>query len=321
MRNQIIGWIIFNVFVVCGPVAQAQFSQPSDTLNTKRVRSAMVVGASTYAIAGVWMYTSWYEDTKRTSFHTFDDWNEWRNMDKYGHALTAQYQSYLAFKGARWCGIEENKSILIGAGTAMLLQTTVEVMDGFSDKWGFSWADMGFNAAGAGLFAVQQQLWYEQRIRLKISASVKSYSHRPILGTRGEATTTLEERTDDLFGAPVHERLLKDYNAQTYWVSTNLHSFLPESKLPKWLNISIGIGAENMYGGFENQWTTESGIFVVGDQRYSEFYLSPDIDWTRIETKSWVLNTIFDLVSVIKFPLPGVRYDKNNGLDWRWVAY
>jgi hypothetical protein len=43
--------------------------------------------------------------------------------------------------------------------------------------------------------------------------------------------------------------MLKDYNGQTYWLSVNLHSFYKGSKIPKWLNLAIGYGANGMLTG------------------------------------------------------------------------
>ena len=313
--------VILLSLLLCSNAASSQSLHPADTLNKKRVKSAILIGAGTYAVAGYWMYTSWYHNTRRTGFHSFNDWNEWQNMDKYGHALTAQYQSYLTYKGARWCGIDDRKATWIGAGTALLLQSTVEVMDGFSAKWGFSWSDMAFNAGGAGLFVTQQNGWGEQRIRLKMSAGVKKYSQSPIVSINGTDMSSLEHRADDLFGKPFYERLLKDYNQQTYWLSANLKSFFPASSLPPWLNVAVGVGANNMFGGFDNTWKEDVSVFVVNQNRYMEFYLAPDIDWTRIHTDSPLLRSLFDLMSVLKFPTPGVRYDQQRGLEWLWIAW
>ncbi len=329
-QNRVISalWRCFHLFVLALLSAlnlNAVYSQglsQADTLNKKRAKTAIVVGASAYALASAWMYTSWYADSKRTNMHSFNDWNEWRNLDKYGHATTSQYQSYLAYRGARWIGYDEKRSLLIASGTAMLLQSTVEIMDGFSAEWGFSWSDMGFNVAGISLFAFQQAQWGEQRIRLKMSTQIKEYSNSPISSATGAMTTTLNGRADDLFGKPFYERLLKDYNQQTYWLSFNLHAFNRQSKVPAWLNVAIGVGANNMFGGFSNSWYEENDEYSVDHLiRHTQYYLAPDVDWTQIKTESWFIKSLFDLMSVIKFPLPGLRYDSQSGMKWLWIAY
>ena len=47
--------------------------------------------------------------------------------------------------------------------------TTVEVFDGFSSEWGFSWGDMLANTTGTTLYISQELLWKEQRIVPKFS--------------------------------------------------------------------------------------------------------------------------------------------------------
>ena len=42
--------------------------------------------------------------------------------------------------------------------------TTVEIMDGFSSAWGFSWGDEVANLSDSLLFTLQQYFWDEQRI-------------------------------------------------------------------------------------------------------------------------------------------------------------
>jgi hypothetical protein len=127
------------------------------------------------------------------------------------------------------------------SGTAFL--TVVEVLDGFSSGWGFSIGDLGADLAGSGLLFIAQELaWNEQRIQVKFSFHRNTYND-PLLN----------RRADDLFGNRTHlERMLKDYNGQTYWMSANLKSFFKKSNLPAWLNIAVGYGADGMFGGTEN---------------------------------------------------------------------
>ena len=121
-------------------------------------------------IFSVGLYNSWYKKHNTGSFHLFNDWNEWKHMDKFGHVYTAYFQSVLCYKGAKWTGLSNKKSMLTGMLCGGLFQTTIEIMDGFSDKWGFSFPDFGANMLGLGIFAAQQHWWNEQRIYLKVSS-------------------------------------------------------------------------------------------------------------------------------------------------------
>jgi hypothetical protein len=87
------------------------------------------------------------------------------------------------------------------------------------------------------------------------------------------------------------EQILKDYNGQTYWLSVNLHSFYKGSKIPKWLNLAIGYGANGMLTGVKI-----TGCFLKKNGASRRFYLSLDVDLTKIDTKSCFLKTIFSVL-------------------------
>ena len=273
----------------------------------------MIGGGLAYGIASIGMYQSWYKDSERSNLHLFNDWNEWNNLDKYGHSTTAYWYTSLAYKGGIWCGIPERKSLWLGGATSFLLQSTVEIMDGFSRDWGFSLADLGFNLLGITTFISQEYLWSEQRIQLKYSTHLKNYSTNPIEAENAEQFTSLDERTKALYGERSYTRLLKDYNGQTYWLTVNVHSFLKrENRWPKWLNIALGTGAEHMYGGFHNDWTEDGIEYSAPYERYSQFYLAPDIDLTRIPTKSPFLRTLLYVLNIFKIPGPAIEYNSKH---------
>jgi hypothetical protein len=170
---------------------------------------------------------------------------------------------------------------------------------------------MGANLTGSSLFALQQFGWGEQRIQLKFSSHKKTYD------------PALSARANELFGKSGPERLLKDYNGQTYWYSFNLKSFISRSHLPGWLNISIGYGAEGMFGGFENVAIDKNGntTFERRDiKRRRQWYLSPDIDVTRIKTKSKVLKTFFAGLNAIKIPGPSLEFSSGR-LKGHWIYF
>jgi hypothetical protein len=132
----------------------------------------------------------------------------------------------------------------------------------------------------------------------------------PFYSLDGNATSSLHQRANSLFGSSYPERFLKDYNAQTYWLSFNLASLLGNENIPPWLNISLGYGAENMFGGYGNSWTDAAGNrYDVSNthRRYSQFYITPDIDFSRISTNSQFLRSIFKAMNLIKLPLPGIE--------------
>lgn len=313
---------LFSFFACAGQPAQAQdtsrlsFWQPADTLHKTRFWLCAGGGSALYGAVSIGLYNAWYKGYELTSFHLFDDWGEWRHMDKAGHLFTAHMESTLAFKGALWTGMNRRAAMWTGFGVGMLLQSTVEVMDGFSAKWGFSLSDMGFNLLGSGLFLAQEAAWHEQRILMKTSYTEPRYDLEPVYSIDGQSATTLLTRARELYGISYPERFLKGYNGLTVWASVNPAAFWPKPDrptfLPQWLNVAVGYGAENLYGGFDNQWESNGATFRADPlryPRYSQFYLSLDVDFTRIPTRSHLLKTVFSVINWIKVPAPAIEYN------------
>ena len=304
----IIGFVLFSL-----PSGVILSQSSTDSIQNNRLKWTIAClgigyGASTYLLD-----KAWYQDFPRSSFHFFDDSKEWEQMDKAGHIFSTHFQSIYAYNLYKWSGLNDKKSIIYGAATSLLFQSTIEVLDGFSEEWGFSVYDFGTNLIGASLFAWQQSEWKEQRILVKMSSSSPDYSSPVLL-----------ERRDDLFGSSAPTRFLKDYNAQTYWLSFNLNSLLKKDNTPKWLNVALGYGAENMYGGFDNSWLIENGIDQIVDQdlrRHRQFYLAPDIDLTKIPTKSKFLKALLGALNIFKIPLPSLEINTLGEVDFHYFKF
>lgn len=231
----------------------------------------------------------WYEDYPRSKFHTINDLNEWQQMDKLGHVFSSYQLGRIGADVLNWSGVSKKDQLVYGATLGFSFLTAVEIFDGFSQEWGFSWSDIAANAIGTGLYIGQELLWDEQRLQLKFS-----YHH-----------TKLASQRPERLGENSLQRIFKDYNGQTYWLSANLHSFFKESNIPKWLNIAFGYGAHGMLTG-ENE--AVDNMFT-NQNRYRQFFLSFDVNLNNINTKSRVLKTVFSVLNVIKIPFPTIEFN------------
>lgn len=278
----------------------------------------MVAGSWTaiYGTALVGLNYAWYQQYERVPFHTFNDWHEWNQMDKAGHVWTAYMETRWTAQALKWSGVKPSVADAAAAGTGLLFQTTLEMLDAGSAKWGFSWSDMGANATGIGLHYVQSRLWNEQRVSVKFSFHPVNHSYSDALGN-----AVGQGRTDSLFGTAVVEKMLKDYNGQTYWLSVNPSSFIKSFK-PKWFNIAVGYGAENMIGGRANRWLSGGALYdYTHVPRERQFYLSPDIDFTKIPTRSPAMKTVFELLNVVKFPAPALMLNDRGNVKFYPVFF
>ena len=235
----------------------------------------------------------WYKDYPRTQLHSFNDNGEWLQMDKAGHAFSAYQLCKLYTSLYRWSSIDNSSSIMLGCASSMLYLTSIELLDGRSAQWGFSWGDMLANTSGNFLFFAQQKCWNEQRIALKFSYQPSVYA---------------KENPEQL-GRNFQQRIIKDYNAQTYWASFNIHQFMAsDAAFPRWLNLAIGYGATKM--------TTAKNVVddVNNFQREREFYFSFDADLERVQWKKKWMRRTAKVLSFIKIPGPTLEIREGGNL-------
>jgi uncharacterized protein YfiM (DUF2279 family) len=280
--------------------------------NKKRVIGVAVTNVVAYSAIMAGLNAAWYKNFPKSKFHSFDDSKEWLQMDKIGHALSAYAESKASMEVWRWTGVSRNKRILLGGLSGAVYQTIIETLDGFSAEWGWSWTDFGANIVGSGILTAQELAWDEQRIQFKFSFHRKSYSD-----------PNLNARNKELFGSSDPERYLKDYNGQTYWLSTNIKSFFPKSTLPNWFAVAIGTGAEGMFGANENMGKDKLGniTFYRPDvKRYRQWYLAPDIDLSKIKTKKKGIKMALNILNIFKFPMPSLEYSRN-GVKINWLHF
>ncbi|WP_255153698.1 DUF2279 domain-containing protein [Ferruginibacter sp. HRS2-29] len=281
----------------------------SDKTRKNRIKTIAIINVAGYGAAMAGLYAAWYKDYPQGKFHAFNDISEWKGMDKIGHTYSAYAESKASMELWRWTGIDRKKRILLGGFSGAIYQTTIEILDGFSTEWGWSWGDFGANILGSGMLVAQEFAWDEQRIQFKWSFHRKSYDD-----------PGLNARSNDIFGKSSPERFLKDYNGQTYWLSTSLKPFFPHSRIPAWLQVSVGTGIEGVFGARSNVAKDDQGVvtFDRSDiKRRRQWYLAPDIDLTKIKTKKRGVKLALTLLNIIKFPTPSLEYSKGKmSVNW-----
>lgn len=263
-----------------------------------------LAGAGSAVAAGgsfIFLNEAWYKGYPRSDFHTFNDNREWLQMDKVGHVWTAYTLNHLITRSWQWAGVDHKNAVWMGTGTSLLYMLSIEYLDGRSAQWGWSWGDATADVIGNAVFAIEDLAWKDQRIQIKFSPGYHQYKE-----------PDLKQRADQLFGKSLPERILKDYNAQRYYLSINLKSFFQNSKLPPWLNVAVAYGAEGMYGAFENIAYDANGNITFDRRdikRYRQWYLMPDFDLSKIKTKSKFLKTLFE-VFYFTVPFPSLEYSQ-----------
>lgn len=271
------------------------FGFASDSLSLFKKRK-LALGISSIALTSgslIYLNQAWYQEYNTSKFHEFNDNDEWFQLDKCGHTFTTYQTGRLMMNAMDWAGYSKKNQLLIGGLSGLAYMSAIEVMDGYSEGWGFSWGDMGANALGSGLAIGQKALWNEQRIQLKFSFYQSNYA---------------KYRTN-LLGESFGSQILKDYNGQIYWLSINPSSFMKkETKFPKWLNVAFGYGANGMIGARDNNFLIQDADGTIRTfNRYRQGYFSLDVDFTRIKTKSRFLKSVFTCINIIKIPFPNLE--------------
>lgn len=257
------------------------FWKDADSLNKKRLIGSSVAIGTTYIGSIISLQQVWYKESFQKDFHLFNDGKNWLQMDKAGHVFTGYHLAAILSGNFRWNGIETKKSNLIGSSIGLSYLTSLELMDGFSKDWGFSWWDMASNIGGATLFVGQEYAFSKQIFIPKFSFHTTKYA--PI--------------RSEVLGSNFPEQLLKDYNGQTYWLSFSPGN-LGLKSVPKWLCLSFGYSAdEKLVGNAE--------VY----QNYNskrEFLFSLDIDLNELNIKNEFWKKVLKQVNLIKIPFPAL---------------
>lgn len=298
--------ILLSIFLFVSVLSQAQssinsFLEPSDTLN-KPKRTGVYVGESVALGATlIGLNQIWYQDYPQTNFHFINDNKQWLQMDKLGHVYSSYHLGRVGAELLEWSGASQKEQLIYGSTLGLGFLTVVEVFDGFSQEWGASSGDIIANVSGTALYVSQELLWNEQRITPKFSFQQTKFAvQRP-----------------ETLGASLNEQILKDYNGQTYWLSFNIQSFTKDSFTPKWLNLAFGYGGEGMLYGTNTE-AIQNSIF---QSPYRQFYLSFDVDLTKIKTKSHFLKSLFSVFNTLKIPAPTLQYDDFNGVKAHFIYF
>jgi uncharacterized protein YfiM (DUF2279 family) len=258
-----------------------------------RVRLLAAGSTTAYSAALVGLHQLWYKEQARTGFHFFDDNAQWKQVDKAGHLYTTYHISRVGTQALRWAGLPAGKAAVLGGITGLVFQTPIEVLDGFSAAYGASWGDVAANTAGAALYVGQQFLWREPRLHPR-------FSFRP---------TALAPLRPNMLGKNLPEQTLKDYNGQTYWLSFDVTPWLgTESRFPGWLNVSLGYGAQNMV------YANDAVNRAQGFRPYRQYYLSLDVNFTRIPTRSRLLRSLFFVLNTVHVPAPALEFNRERGV-------
>lgn len=275
---------VFLTLIIMHPQANAQIQK--DSIDKKKIKKIILAESTIYVSSMTALGFLWYKDTQSQSFQFFNDNNQWLQMDKVGHIYTAYHITEINFQLLKRLGMNSQKAMLYSSLSSTAMMLPIEVFDGFSQAYGASWGDALANTIGAFL-PYQQFLFDQNYIFPKFSFSPSPYADlRP-----------------NTLGNNYIEQLIKDYNGQTYWLSTDFNIFSKKNKFPDWLQFSVGYSGNKMvYGNpLEN---TQNGY-----EANRQWFFSLDLNTSKIEVEQKWLKTAFNIINRIKIPFPAVEWN------------
>jgi len=304
--------VLLIAFLVPKSLRNAISAKLKNKLNNfhSKERGAYIALALIYVFCLVVLYIFWYSKSGFVGFHLFDDKTEWLYLDKFGHIYASYFEATLVYRSLIWAKTKKHKAIIVSVILALMFQMTIEIFDGYSESWGFSIYDMIANLLGVTAFITQYALLKHQYFSLKFSFFLKNIE-RVILSSAQNAISTTTSRYSYLFGDSVLERLVKDYNCQTYWVSINMRLITGIQLFPSWFNISFGYGAKNMLGGNSNNWYEGENLFSAATAlpRTPQVYIGFDLDLTSLNVTSTFLRNVLGYLNLIRCPLPTLKIE------------
>ncbi len=250
----------------------------------------------------------WYQYENFSQFHCFDDWQEWKQMDKLGHLLATFHLSSLIYTVLGYLLqkkiqlLPQRNLIIFSAFVGFLLLSSIEILDGFAPNYGASLYDLVANTFGASLFALQKIYFDKFFLLPKFSFHFTQFaSQRP-----------------NVLGNHQLMQIFKDYNGQTYWYCIPLSLFFWGKRFYRWTNyihLAFGYNANEMIFGRDNQ---NQAIGLLPTRRY---FISFDLHFPAFSSKYRLVNSLILFINIIKFPFPTLEWNERDGFVWHWIYF
>lgn len=237
-------------------------------------------------------------------FHFKNNISGYMQVDKFIHLFGAYVASDIFSKELIWAGVNKKKALFLGGTMGLVLFIPKEFFDGFCKDGGFSWGDILADAMGPSFFIGQELLFEEQILKLKSSFSRSEYF----------------KNANGYLGRTLYESYFKDYNGHTYWLSVNLRKIFPNTKIPEWISIAAGYSANGMLGEYENI-ESYRGVDLPYFQRYRQYLLSFDVDWSKFNVNSKFLRIFLHGLNFIKIPFPTIGLNSLGRFEGYWIYF
>lgn len=291
-----VSWACAFLFFTTAFAAAAEPSAPNDSASVRDTvslrdsssfkpwRFAVVGGTAASSLAASYIFMEYIWWRERTEGFHFDhplhghDVRYAHNLDKLGHFYGGYLCGELFYQGSLWSGLRPVPARVMGGLFAALVQTGIEVKDGYSPAWGFSLWDVGLGSLGGFYPMLRERVPALRAVDLKFS---------------------YYRRTDVYYDTHPDGYWNDDYANQTYWASLKVERALPRALRPywpDWLALAYGISTDDR--------TDLTGKGAL------EHYLALDYDVTRIfpSASGPFAKRVKGALNCFKLPAPALRF-------------
>ncbi len=252
-----------------------------NTVNGKRLLTGTALLAVADVASIVGLSTLWYADYEQGSFHFHNDWQNWQQQDKLGHTAAAWQIARASASFAKWSGLNGRQAAIYGFATSTIYQSQIEVLDGFSERWGASPGDIAFNLIGALGGA------YEGVADGPLPFTLKYSYHK----------SDNYDNSTSILG-----NLVKDYDGISHWLVLRPDLISPSLDWwPAWLGLSIGHSADGLTRAVSSAEEPHERIWMVG----------LDFDFLReIKVENPYLRGFLKTFSFVRIPAPALQFGR-----------
>lgn len=190
-------------------------------------RSGLIIGG--YSALVAWYgYASWWQQSSDHFNVRYEHWfsedSPKGGTDKLGHAYSTYLTTRLLTHGLRWAGYPHRNAIKIAGISATAIGLGIEILDGFTRDFGFSYEDFAMNLVGASLgMYLQRNSDLDEMVDFRL----------------------LYERSLQAKNLGINDPI-DDYAGQTYLMIFKLDGIDALAELPviKYLEFALGYGAK-----------------------------------------------------------------------------
>ncbi len=241
-----------------------------------------VLAASSYAAAYYAVFYNAWWDKNGGDFNFADDGVYAVNVDKMAHFYGGYYIAQGFYDGLRWAGLRRGPAYFWGGVLSSATQVAIDVKDGYSPEWGFSWQDVTAGTLGAFLPWLQSEVDLLRPMRLRFSYWVRDEAYWESYRAGGADGYWID-----------------DYRNHDYWLTYLVEDALPP-KAQKWwpnpLALSLGVGMARNQNPFDT--------LITPKRRYT---FGLDWDWENtVQSDSWAMRRSLFYLGFLKLPAPSI---------------